>query len=175
MSTETNNDDGIVEASDMLEPTEVILAKDTGDAIASADVKPLMSDEATLAFTQNTRLTIASQLMSKGTIPEDKGDRALLMNVLDGMDRQVINKMRVDAEKDQTNALAAAAVSIGHLLNTVSNDVYRTPTPVARELPELPIECITLVEGNLVEGELSTSYTQETIDEFRARTDPPTD
>jgi len=170
---ESSDNDDLAELP-ALEPTEVILAGESSanQVVQSVTTTPQqMSDDEILAFTQNARIGIASKLLANGKIPEDKSDRNLLTNVLDGLDRQVINKKRVDAEVNQANELAAATLSITNLLNTVARDVYTAGIPVERTLPEIPMECVTLVEAKLVEGELSGTYVQETIEDFKKRTD----
>lgn len=131
----------------------------------------VQSDEAILNYTQQIRMGIVSQLTARGSIPDDKADKTLLTQTLDGLDRQALGKMKLDVEKDVSNQLATATVAINELLNTVKTDVFTSATPVVRVLPEIPMETIIVVEETLVVGELETGYKEETVDEFKSRYD----
>lgn len=166
----------ILEMSDDESPeVEVVVETTTTQLVPTVPtpevIPATMSEKETLAFTQNVRLHVIGQLMSDGKVPEDKSDKILLNNMLDGMDRAALTKMKIEAEAETTNQLADAARSITKLLNTVEHDVYTASNPVQRTLPEIPNDCIILVESKLVVGELDSSYREETIEEFKQRVD----
>lgn len=138
---------------------------------AQCEPSTVMSDEAVLAYTQQVRMGVVGQLLSDGRLPDDKSDKALLTQTLDGLDRQALGRMKIQVEADANNQLANATTMINELLNTVKTDIFTAAIPVQRTLPELPIETVVIVEERLVVGELDSGYREETVDEFKARYD----
>lgn len=151
--------------------TNPVITEEITEIAKVESVAEKMSNENVLDYTRQVRMQIVNTLIGDGNIPTEKEDKSLLISALDGLDRSALGQMRIQSDSDNANKLAEATNAINHLLTTVSRDIYTTDVLVVRELPEIPNETLVLVESNLVEGELDTSYKEETVDEFKARYD----
>lgn len=151
--------------------TNPVITEEITEVAKVESVVETMSNESVLDYTRQVRMQIVNNLIGDGNIPTEKEDKSLLISALDGLDRSALGQMRIQSDNDNANKLAEATNAINHLLTTVSRDIYTTDVLVVRELPEIPNETLVLVESNLVEGELDTSYKEETVDEFKARYD----
>lgn len=87
-----------------------------------------------LAYAQGLR----KQLLSTfgGHVPEDRSDKVLMIQLLDGMDRQAINLTRISVDEGIANKQAAAAGVISSLI--ARGLVGDTQVPGTGSIPELP-------------------------------------
>lgn len=123
----------------------------------------IQEEEGLLAYTQRIRLATVSKL-TQHTIPDDPKEIAALNSVLDGIDRQEINKAKIEIDNqslkdDQatTDFIFAIATSLGN------RNPYETQTPVERTI----VHEGEVVSGvTLVEGELETKPKQMNYDNF---------
>lgn len=120
-------------------------------------------DENLLAYTQRIRLsTIAS--LTTVSLPGDPKDIAAMNSLLDGIDRQEINKAKIELDSQNAAADQEAFNLIAALVNNVGNtNPYELANPVERTiLHEGPV-----IEGVvLVAGELDSKPEQLNYDNF---------
>lgn len=124
----------------------------------------LGEEEELLSYTQRLRLGIVSALTADRGISTDPKDVATLNSVLDGIDRQEINKAKIDIEnqsvkneQDTTAFIAAISQAMGN------RNPYEVQNPVERTVVHEGV----VVEGVvLVEGELDSKPQQLTYDDF---------
>lgn len=120
-------------------------------------------EEGLLDYTQRIRLATISKL-TQHTIPDDPKEIAALNSVLDGIDRQEINKAKIELDNqslkdDQaaTDLILAIATSLGN------KNPYEIDNPVERTI----VHEGEVVSGvTLVDGELETKPKQMNYDNF---------
>lgn len=130
---------------------------------SNAEKYAIKEEEGLLSYTQRIRLAAVSKL-TQHTIPDDPKDLAALNSVLDGIDRQEINKAKIELDnasaKDEQSTrdfIAAIALTMGN------NNPYETQTPTERTIAHEGV----VVEGVvLVEGELDNKPQQMNYDAF---------
>ncbi|ATA65419.1 hypothetical protein CPT_Moabite_167 [Serratia phage Moabite] len=84
------------------------------------------NDDDRLEFTQSIRMMAVNQLVTDGKVPTDKDSINSLSKLLDGIDKQVIGKKRIQvADKANEND-----ERIAHLLEEMSTRVVRGETPI---------------------------------------------
>jgi hypothetical protein len=123
-----------------------------------------MSEDAVLSFTQATRMGIVRELVKPGKVPEDRGQQALLMQALDGLDRQALTKKKIDADNGMATAQAQAAGIISRLLEHVPR--VKSGTIIEGVTRELPLLGNAIPEPQLVPGEIDTHPTQMDFETF---------
>lgn len=92
-----------------METVEVIPAPQSDGAFTSDDL-------ATLNETRRLRKMLIGQLMQEGKIPEDKADKALLTNLLNGLDAEVISRARVKVAAKTEEAVSDVRSMVAHAL-----------------------------------------------------------
>lgn len=131
------------------------------------DAKPNINirkeGESILEFTQRVRLDAIVAFTNNSAL-DDVKDISALNSLLDGLDRQEINKARINIENQSAASDQEALNLITALVNTVGNvNPYETTTVVERTIAhEGPV-----VDGViLVPGELDTKPTASNYDSF---------
>ena len=123
----------------------------------SEEVKP-MNEEDILEYTQRIRKDIVTD-MTKGGIPSDRADKALVLNALADMDRTALGSMRIKAETDANNTVAQAQSVILELLKRTGGNRGMV-IEVAREVPvlgnEIPVP--EVVPGEIEQNPEATDY-----------------
>lgn len=118
-------------------------------------------DVARLDRTQNVRMLIVDSLTKEGKLPEDKSDRAFLLEALNGLDRTTLSRAKLKVESEAAHNAAATAQIVGELLTRLhckSNRIIDIDS--TREIPELPLD-ITVdnpVDGETLVGIETLSY-----------------
>lgn len=142
----------------------------------SAAEKTDMTGEEILSYTQRVRLSLINKITNGGeSMPEDPKDRMALLSTLDGIDRQELGKLKIDAKQNNsaTERLVAAALTnlIGAGLNGRNPFLHEekegAPAPV-REAPTMPEAIVQ--ELTLVPGETRVGLQNENLATFAKRT-----
>lgn len=114
-----------------------------------------------LTLTQTAREKIITKLMGDklDMVPESTRDQMLLVQALDGTDRQVLQRARLKSDNKAANNMAALAAELLKQVNV------NTPPPLpaetqARKAPSIPteLEDIKLVPGETDIGEHGLTY-----------------
>lgn len=111
------------------------------------------SEDLDLDYTQGLRKRLLNLVVKDlKTIPEDKADKSMIIQLLDGMDRQALSKLRIKSDEGSADKQSAAAATIAHLIATGSIINNRTDKG-AGVIPQLDD---LLPVPFIVEGELDT-------------------
>lgn len=106
-------------------------------------------DEARLNLTQSVRETIIRSLVVDNKIPSEQGDRILLMQALDGMDRTTLAKTKIKSDDRAQQQNAATTAMIAEILSKTSSVKNRR---TIHEIIDVEIERPVLVDGELTVG-----------------------
>lgn len=126
------------------------------------------ADDLDLDFTRKMRRRLVDD-MTRDKIPDDLKERALLLQILDGMDRAALSKKKIKSDEGVSNTMALAAETISQLftdprLKKLGKSAEATgEIQVLRELPP----------SATVPGELDTVPSMQNYDTFMARHAPP--
>jgi hypothetical protein len=124
-------------------------------------------DVARLDRSQSVRMMIIDQMTEGGKLPEDKSDRAFLLEALNGMDRTTLSRAKLKVESDSAQNAAATVQIVGEILMRVSGNNHTIiEGQVHREIPVLPTDIIV---ENPVEGETMIGVETLTYDSFLAK------
>lgn len=115
-----------------------------------------------LDLTMRTREEVIKQLTKNGNIPEDKADKALLVSMLDGIDRTILSKSRIKVDSKISDNHAQATSLIANVLNSLNAKNLRS-IDEGREIPKLTINIDTPV---FIEGELDTGIQNNDFETF---------
>lgn len=122
-----------------------------------------LENETILEYTQRIRInTVAAMTGTK--YPDDPKEVSALTSLLDGLDRQEINKAKIEIDSTHAQADQEALSLITAIINTVGNiNPYESKNPTERIL-----EHDGPVIGGvvLVDGELDTKPRQANYDSF---------
>ena len=108
------------------------------------------NEELDLEYTKSKRKQLIEAL-SKNGAPTDIKEQSIMLQALDGLDRQTLTKMRIKVDEGISNTQVAAAAILAQLFNSPKtkavgrSDEIVTTIPVIRE--DLP--AVTLVAGEL--------------------------
>lgn len=126
-------------------------------------------DVARLDRSQNVRMMIIDQMTKDGKLPEDRSDRAFLLEALNGMDRTTLSRAKLKVESDSAQNAAATVQIVGEILSRVaSGKVDFIEGESRREIPALPTD---IVVENPVEGEMMIGVETLTYDSFVSKED----
>lgn len=121
-----------------------------------------LNDKRLLELTMRKREDIINKLTVNGNIPEDKSDKALLVSMLDGVDRTILSKSRIKADTKIADSSAQATSLIANILssfnskNIINIDSNR----------EIPILSHTDSSIEFIEGEMDTGTQNNSFDTF---------
>lgn len=117
-----------------------------------------------LDLTMRKREEIITQLTKSG-IPEDKSDKALLVSMLDGIDRTILSKSKIKVDSKISDINAQAASLIANVLSSINAKSLKN-IDENREIPQL-----TVIEGvhTFVDGELGTGIENNSYETFMAK------
>lgn len=130
-----------------------------------AEQNDALSDEdrATLDHTRHIRQTLVKSLVGENIrLPDDKTDKAVLLSLLDGIDKDVVNRNRI-------KIAAKTEQAIGNMSGVIAQALlkHRPGEPLIFEdrIIELPdsIPAVQTVPGEMSIGVIS--LTQEDLDE----------
>lgn len=96
---------------------------------SNVEPRPSLTDEEILTYTQGKRRDLVDAITEKG-MPEEKGDRMVLLAALGDMDRTAVAKIRIGAQERQSDDDRRA-----HLLITLLTERFGT-TAVPPSRPE---------------------------------------
>ena len=110
------------------------------------DALPMDSEDSDLEFARRLRISLANDIAANGIIPDDRRDRRLLLEVLDGIDNSAIQRKKIKTESDNANKSLVAAATIAEIFNTkdvkrLSVDELRTGTikTLDEAIPDAPV------------------------------------
>lgn len=117
-----------------------------------------LEDKARLELTLRVRENAIRELTKTGKLPEDKMDRAFLVQMLDGMDRTVLTRTKIKTDDQAAKSQADSAKLIADALLRV--ETRRATGRV------IPVETIELPAIEVVEGETSIGVQTFKYDEI---------
>lgn len=138
--------------------------------------RAIETDDDRMEFTQGVRKMFIRQLTDNGVkLPDDKGEKALLLAALDGMDRTALANKKIGSTEKQGAADRQAALIIAQIANSGVNgkanpferdviDGECTRTDVL-ELDESGLEMLTLAPGETgigIEGRNFDQFMRDT-------------
>lgn len=110
------------------------------------DALPMDPEDSDLEFARRLRISLANDIAENGIIPDDRRDRRLLLEVLDGIDNSAIQRKKIKTESDNANKSLVAAATIAEIFNTkdvkrLSVDELRTGTikTLDETIPDAPV------------------------------------
>ncbi|BDD79567.1 hypothetical protein [Burkholderia phage FLC9] len=129
------------------------------------------ADEAVLDYTQGMRKQIVGELTKELNNLKDPKIVSTISQVLDGMDRQALGKMKIRVEEQQTQNQEGMAANIAELLRQMGSggSNFQASVPVPRDVPALGSD---VPDPDLVEGEVATNPAQQDFDSFHAQFAP---
>jgi hypothetical protein len=134
-------------------------------------VGPVDADEAVLDYTQGMRKQIVGVLAKDLQNLADPKIVGTIAQVLDGMDRQALGKMKLRVEEAQVMNQEGMAANIAEILRQMGSGGhnFQAAEPVPREVPKLGSD---VPDPVLVEGEVATTPVQQDFDSFHAQFAP---
>ena len=129
------------------------------------------ADEAILEYTQGIRKRIVTELVASNDNLKDPKIIGTIGQMLDGMDRQALGKMKIKVEEQQASTQEGMAANVAELLRQMGSGghTFQAPVPVPREVPVLGND---VPDPVLVDGETATNPTQQDFDSFHAQFAP---
>lgn len=110
------------------------------------DALPMDPEDSDLEFARRLRISLANDIAKNGIIPDDRRDRRLLLETLDGIDNSAIQRKKIKTESDNANKSLVAAATIAEIFNTkdvkrLSVDELRTGTikTLDEAIPDAPV------------------------------------
>jgi hypothetical protein len=117
-----------------------------------------LEDKRILSKTLEIRERIVDSLLKQGegpfTVPSDKSDRELLVNMLAGMDKVAVSRSKIAAEENTAKTNGEISLMVAGILKKVNlspGQMHNNPIPV---LPE-ELSQITLVPGETHIGDMN--------------------
>lgn len=132
---------------------------------AQTQQNELSVEDKRLEYTQAKRKLLIESLTKNDDLPEERGDKMVLLAALDGMDRASLTRLRIKTEDKAANNAAAAAAMIAELLTTVSSNRLEVPN-VTRSTPILDQ---TDDKFEFVTGETVSGTQHENYNDFMAK------
>ena len=123
--------------------------------MSATDIMDL-EDQARLELTLRTRQNIITDLMKSGKAPEDRSDRAFLVQMLDGLDRTVLTKAKIKSDDQAAKNQADSAKLIADALLRVPTRHNTVPRTESLEVIDLP--AIEVVDGETSIGVQTFKY-----------------
>ncbi len=136
----------------------------------SADnVEQTLTEDQVLAYTQNKRKTIVDVLMENNRIPADRGEMALLVQALDGLDRAALGSKRIKADEKASEVTAGSAAAIARLLTELGSRNKHSVDDITDAVPrEAPVLGNHIPDPVLVPGEIDVAGPQLDYESFTA-------
>jgi hypothetical protein len=131
----------------------------------------VMTDDERIAYTQDMRKRLVDKMTDNGEkMPEEKGDRMVLLQALADIDRSALGNKRIVAAKKDGDDNRNIALIIAQMAQTK----YQTPTGspfegnvIEGEFREVPqLDDHTLPDLKLVPGETDIGISTRSFDEF---------
>lgn len=134
----------------------------TESSLEEDDMDTDLKDAARLEHTLQTRENIIHQLMADGELPDDKSDRAMLIAMLDGIDRTVLSKAKIKSDDTAAKSQQQTARMVANVLTRMAS------TPEISHANVLPVLPASITLNNTVPGELEIGHHETTYEEFLA-------
>lgn len=128
-------------------------------------------DNDVLDYTQSIRKRLITTLVKETEALQDPKVVNAIGGLLDGMDRQVLGKMKIRIEEQQTTNQEGMAANVAEMLKQMGSGGhnFQASSPVPREVPKLGSD---VPDPILVEGEIATIVPQQDYDSFHAKFAP---
>lgn len=121
-----------------------------------------MTDEQQLLYTQKIRRGYIDEAVRGNVLQTgERGDKALVLQALNDMDRQALTNKRIKADETNGAATAQAANIVASMLERMGSSAMREPVPVVGVVsPSLPdsIPAPVLVPGETEVGAAPLTY-----------------
>jgi len=109
-------------------------------------------DQDLLNKTQSIRISIAQKLTQSNPIPEDSDEKRLLVQVLDGIDKQVLMKTKIKSDDQNQKTQQHTANVIAELLLKTNKAMIEAPIDNSAKLLSDNYKPDTIVPGQLDTG-----------------------
>jgi hypothetical protein len=109
-------------------------------------------DQNILNKTQSIRINIAERLTQSNPVPADSDEKRLLIQVLDGMDKQVLMKTKIKADDQNQKTQQHTASIIAELLLKTNKAIIEAPLDNSVKLLSDSYKLDTIVPGQLDTG-----------------------
>jgi hypothetical protein len=141
----------------------------SGSDGAVQNIEVIESDDQVLSYTQRKRQQIVTEMM--GTNGEklknlERGDKMVLLQALDGLDRSALGKKRLKTDEKTAASAQAAAALIAKVLTAPGVSQAGTANVPRAAIPSLPTD---IPDPMLVPGEIATDAPQMDVDTFMAQ------
>lgn len=130
---------------------------------------PANQQELDLDYTKTKRKNIVEKLLAKAPEQLETKDLSIVLQALDGIDRQALTLTRIKSDEGISNTTATAAEALIRMyMSTDNRRPVRTLEPgEVRVMPELPDG---LDDVEVKTGEFDSSVKNESYDQFQRRT-----
>lgn len=114
---------------------------------------------------------IKKMMKADGSLPDDPKERALVLKALDGIDKTAVSRKRLKIEDKAATNAAETAKLISQFYERVSS---KDPFVIDQNMQEVPVRAAPKLPDNspevdTVEGEMDTTPSQGSYDEFMGR------
>lgn len=118
-------------------------------------------DQEILQKTRTLRQTLLKSLVPSDKLPENNTEKVIVIQLLDGLDKQVMNRAKLRATDKQTNAIQNSAQAVAE---TLRNYTARTSTPAPAEMRKLPdaVKVTDPVPGEMEIGTITVNMDEVT-------------
>lgn len=124
-----------------------------------------LEDQQRLEYTNKLRKKLIQAIVEdddKPKVPDEKADKALLVSLLDGLDRSTLSKAKIKTEDKAAKGGASAANLIAEVLRGISTSQKALAQSGGGTIPTLPGDIkFADIEGETVQGTFGIK-----IDEF---------
>ena len=125
-----------------------------------------LSAESLLKYSQRVRKDLVQEI-TRGGMPDDKGDRQVLLQALHDMDQTSVNRMKLDVDKENSANARQAQEIVDRLFGVNPYGLRARPGEERTELPAPPDD--ELPEVDIDEGEKEIGLQSETSKDFLER------
>lgn len=122
-------------------------------------------------FSNGVRKQLIGKIIEKGIPVDDTKQCGILLQALDGIDRQALGKKRIKVEEDAGKSAAGMASAIADLLRQQQTGITASQAPVGSKPP--PMLGSEVPPPVLIEGETSVVASQLDYDSFTSKMIPP--
>jgi hypothetical protein len=109
-------------------------------------------DQRVLNKTQSIRISIAEKLTKSDPVPGDSDEKRLLVQVLDGIDKQVLMKTKIKTDDQNQKTQQQTATIIAELLLKTNKAIIESPLDNSLKLLSDNYKPDTIVPGQLDTG-----------------------
>lgn len=129
----------------------------------------LSIEDQDLAFTQEVRRKLVTEIAKDGKMPEETKDRMVLLSALADMDRQSLGVKKIKSDEGLGNKQLAAAATLAQLFNNPELKTLGRASESAPRLSAPPVLDADIAPTTIIEGELDAAPSGESYETFTKR------